>query len=261
MRLVTAFVAAAMEEQRVEAQAEQLLRWLEQAQASRNRIAKDIGQAKAKGHDVAPLLEQGEKLKALNITTVELGTGNYPGDPHCKLSMLENGKQLTEFKKRLDDQGVSISALSCHGNSLHPDSAVAKGFADTSKRTVELAAKSPEFLAQIITRFDGQKLTRLEMVQFIKEHELTHRSQMFMYLRLKGIVPATTRRRMAKQAGKCLPFNILHGDKRQAIGRAAVSRAAAGVAAVGGELGGDVDELDGARFGGDDFLDAGDGDL
>src|SRR3954465_3399476 len=38
---------------------------VEQAQASRNRIAKDIGQAKAKGHDVAPLLEQGEKLKAL----------------------------------------------------------------------------------------------------------------------------------------------------------------------------------------------------
>src|SRR5258706_3897025 len=38
---------------------------VEQAQASRNRIAKDIGLAKAKGHDVAPLLEQGEKLKAL----------------------------------------------------------------------------------------------------------------------------------------------------------------------------------------------------
>jgi uncharacterized damage-inducible protein DinB len=45
-------------------------------------------------------------------------------------------------------------------------------------------------------------VTRLEMVQTIKEHELTHRSQLFMYLRLKGIVPATTRRRLAKQAGK-----------------------------------------------------------
>ena len=70
------------------------------------------------------------------------------------------------------------------------------------QRTGELAAKSPEFLAHIVTRFDGQKVTRLEMVQSIKEHELTHRSQMFMYLRLKGIVPATTRRRLAKQAGK-----------------------------------------------------------
>jgi uncharacterized damage-inducible protein DinB len=68
--------------------------------------------------------------------------------------------------------------------------------------TAQLAERPAEFFAGMITRFDGQKVTRLEMVQFIKEHELTHRSQLFMYLRLKGIVPATTRRRLAKQAGK-----------------------------------------------------------
>jgi len=43
-------------------------------------------------------------------------------------------------------------------------------------------------------------VTRLEMLQFVKEHELTHRQQLFMYLRLKGTVPATTRRRMAQTA-------------------------------------------------------------
>ena len=31
-----------------------------------------------------------KKLKKLNIETVELGTGNYPGDPHCKLAMLDH---------------------------------------------------------------------------------------------------------------------------------------------------------------------------
>jgi uncharacterized damage-inducible protein DinB len=61
-----------------------------------------------------------------------------------------------------------------------------------------LAQKSPEFYAAEITRFDGQRVTRLEMLQMIKEHELTHRAQLFMYLRLKGIVPPTTRRRLAK---------------------------------------------------------------
>jgi uncharacterized damage-inducible protein DinB len=66
-------------------------------------------------------------------------------------------------------------------------------------RAAELSAKGADFYSGIITRFDGQKVTRLEMLQFIKEHELTHRSQMFMYLRLKGVVPATTRRRQAKQ--------------------------------------------------------------
>ena len=63
-----------------------------------------------------------------------------------------------------------------------------------------LAQQSPEWYAQIVTRVDGQKVTRLEMLQFVKEHELTHRAQLFMYLRLKGIVPSTTRRRLAMQA-------------------------------------------------------------
>ena len=68
-------------------------------------------------------------------------------------------------------------------------------------QTAILSAKGEDFFSGMITRFDGQRVTRLEMLQFIKEHELTHRSQMFMYLRLKGIVPATTRRRLAKQKG------------------------------------------------------------
>lgn len=65
-------------------------------------------------------------------------------------------------------------------------------------RLPQLAAQPVDFYATEITRFDGQRVTRLEMLQFIKEHELTHRAQLFMYLRLKGIVPATTRRRLAK---------------------------------------------------------------
>ena len=88
-----------------------------------------------------PLDKVFEKLKALNISTVELGTGNYPGDPHCSLTMLENAKALQEFKKKLDDHGFSISALSSHGNPLHPDPAVAKKYADTSRNTVLLAEK------------------------------------------------------------------------------------------------------------------------
>ena len=68
-----------------------------------------------------------------------------------------------------------------------------------AQRTAQLAAQPAEFFDHVITRFDGQRITRLEMIQFTKEHELTHRAQMFMYLRLKNIVPATTRRRLAKQ--------------------------------------------------------------
>ena len=66
------------------------------------------------------------KLKGLGIGAVELGTGNYPGDPHCKLSMLEDKAALKAFKQLLEDNGVTISALSCHGNPLHPNPDVAK---------------------------------------------------------------------------------------------------------------------------------------
>src|SRR6266851_8459945 len=88
-----------------------------------------------------PLDKVFEKLKKLNISTVELGTGNYPGDPHCKLSMLKDKAALKEFKQQLVDNGITISALSCHGNPLHPNSAVAKGYQETSKNTVLLAEK------------------------------------------------------------------------------------------------------------------------
>ncbi len=88
-----------------------------------------------------PLDKVFEKLKSLNISTVELGTGNYPGDPHCKLSMLQDKAALKEFKQKLNDNGISISALSAHGNPLHPDPAVAKAYAETSRKTILLAEK------------------------------------------------------------------------------------------------------------------------
>jgi sugar phosphate isomerase/epimerase len=82
-----------------------------------------------------------DKLKTLNINTVELGTGNYPDDAHCKLSMLDDAAELSAFQKVLADHGASISALSCHGNSLHPDAARAKHDAETSRKTILLAEK------------------------------------------------------------------------------------------------------------------------
>ncbi len=82
-----------------------------------------------------------KKLAAHQISTVELGTGNYPGDAHCKLSMLNDRAALGTFKQTLADHGFSISALSCHGNPLHPNRALAKQHQDVSRKTVRLAEK------------------------------------------------------------------------------------------------------------------------
>lgn len=72
------------------------------------------------------------------------------------------------------------------------------------RRTVEedcrrLAAQPQAFFSEIITKFDGARLTRLEMLEFVKDHELAHRAQLFLYLRLNGVVPPTTRRKLARK--------------------------------------------------------------
>ena len=82
-----------------------------------------------------------KKLKAYQIDTVELGTGNYPGDAHCKLSMLEDSAALAEFKNKLVDHDASISALSCHGNPLHPNAHRARQAREVSRKTILLAEK------------------------------------------------------------------------------------------------------------------------
>jgi len=66
---------------------------------------------------------------------------NFVGDPHCKLAMLENESALQDFKKLLGDYGFSISALSCHGNALHPDKARAQHDREISHKTILLAEK------------------------------------------------------------------------------------------------------------------------
>jgi len=93
-----------------------------------------------------------KKLNALQINTVELGTGNYPGDAHCKLSMLEREREFAEFRQVLADHGVTISALSCHGNPLHPDQARARHHQEISRRTILLAEKLG---VEVVVDFSG----------------------------------------------------------------------------------------------------------
>ncbi len=88
-----------------------------------------------------PLPDVLKKLKAQNISTVELGTGNYPGDAHCKVSMLDDDREFDKFKQTIADHGFTISALSCHSNPLHPDPTVAHAHREISRKTILLAKK------------------------------------------------------------------------------------------------------------------------
>ncbi|HET8528545.1 MAG TPA: sugar phosphate isomerase/epimerase [Gaiellaceae bacterium] len=78
-----------------------------------------------------PLDEALDRVVELGLDAVEIGTGNYPGGAHC----------VDGLREAVASRGLEISALSCHGNPLHPDEAFARGSHETWRRTVELAGE------------------------------------------------------------------------------------------------------------------------
>ncbi len=83
-----------------------------------------------------------EKVRALGLEAVELGTGGWPGHDHVDPdALLASAAKAREFRQMIQDAGLAISALSCHGNPVHPDAAVAAGYDDVFRRTVRLAER------------------------------------------------------------------------------------------------------------------------
>jgi sugar phosphate isomerase/epimerase len=83
-----------------------------------------------------------DKLVELGVEMVEIGTGNYPGNPHCDIDeLLADENKLAEYQGKFAARNIRISGLSCHGNPLHPDAEFAKTHHATWRKTVELAAK------------------------------------------------------------------------------------------------------------------------
>lgn len=76
------------------------------------------------------------------IQMIEIGCGGYPGNSHANPDILLNDeKALEDFKQTINKHGLAISALSCHGNPVHPQKEIAKDFDETIKKTILLAEK------------------------------------------------------------------------------------------------------------------------
>lgn len=83
-----------------------------------------------------------DKLVEWRADMVELGTGNYPGNPHCDIdTLLADDAAAEEFKGKLAEKNIQISGLTCHGNPLHPDETFAKSSHETWQKTILLAEK------------------------------------------------------------------------------------------------------------------------
>ena len=81
-----------------------------------------------------------EKVTAAGLDAIEIGTGAYPGSAHIDVDgLLGNRSKVKAYRQKIADAGLTISALSCHGNPLHPDKAFAKNHDEIFRKTVRLA--------------------------------------------------------------------------------------------------------------------------
>ena len=94
-----------------------------------------------------------DRIAAAGVEMVELGTGGYTNKVHCDPDKyLGNIAAQKELLRALESRGLSISALSCHGNSLHPNKELAKQFHETHRKTVELAQ---QLGVEVVCNFSG----------------------------------------------------------------------------------------------------------
>ncbi len=79
-------------------------------------------------------------IKDAGCQAVEIGTGGFPGNAHCDpAKLLADERARRAFQEAISSRGLEISALSCHGNPLHPDTAAAKADDAVFRDTVRLA--------------------------------------------------------------------------------------------------------------------------
>lgn len=89
-----------------------------------------------------PLDEAIAYYKSIGIQMVEIGCGGYPGKGHCDPEkLLANPNLLKEFESTIVKHGLPISALSCHGNPIHPNKEIAYSHDTDMRNTVLLAER------------------------------------------------------------------------------------------------------------------------
>jgi sugar phosphate isomerase/epimerase len=100
-----------------------------------------------------PLEQALDRAVELGLEAVELGTGNYPGDAHCSpAELLGDPAKAKALRDAVSSRGLTISALSCHGNPLHPREQIASAHHETWRSTLQLA----ELLeVKVVNTFSG----------------------------------------------------------------------------------------------------------
>ncbi len=87
-----------------------------------------------------PRVEALDIIAKIGCKAVELGVGSWPGNAHCNLdTLLKNAAERQKLQKEVNDRDLIISALSCHGNPLHPNVNFAQKEIETQHKAIQLA--------------------------------------------------------------------------------------------------------------------------
>lgn len=77
---------------------------------------------------------------AAGVQAVEIGAGAYPGTPHIDVPKLLDDKAARQkLMKAIEKRGLTLSALSVHGNPIHPVKKVAQEHHDVFVNAVKIA--------------------------------------------------------------------------------------------------------------------------
>ena len=80
-------------------------------------------------------------VQAEGIEAVELAAGGYPGCAHLEVENLLHSQSAREdLLEQTSRRGLQISAISCHGNPVHPNRAIADEHHQAFVNSVKLAS-------------------------------------------------------------------------------------------------------------------------
>ena len=104
-------------------------------------------------YDKLSIDEMLDKVSALGLEAMEIGTGGYPGTGHCPIDeLLADPAKAKAWQKKFEDRGIQVATLSCHGNPVHPDAKHAARDIESFRKTVLLAERLE---VRVIVGFSG----------------------------------------------------------------------------------------------------------
>jgi len=81
-----------------------------------------------------------DRAQAAGVSAVEIGSGGLVGHPHCPVDeLLASESRRKAYRQAVESRGLIISALSCHGNPVHPNREMARGFDADIRKSIQLA--------------------------------------------------------------------------------------------------------------------------